>query len=88
MEDLLGPDFTFTSPYDDHIDRTSYFDRCWPNNDMFRAVHVEKVFDDGDEAFVRYRAELKTGVNFRNTEFFRFEGGRIREIEVYFGSLP
>ena len=30
MESLLDPDVTFTSPYDDHIDRKTYFERCWP----------------------------------------------------------
>ncbi|WP_371132660.1 DUF4440 domain-containing protein, partial [Phenylobacterium sp.] len=28
-EALLAPDFRFTSPYDDHIDREAWFDRCW-----------------------------------------------------------
>ncbi|MGI9025310.1 MAG: hypothetical protein ACR2GP_06965, partial [Burkholderiaceae bacterium] len=30
VERLLTDDFRFTSPYDDHIDRATYFERCWP----------------------------------------------------------
>jgi ketosteroid isomerase-like protein len=33
VENLLSEDFTFTSPYDDHINKTTYFERCWPNSD-------------------------------------------------------
>ena len=36
---------------------------------------------------MRYRAELKDGTIFRNTEYIRLEGNKIREVEVYFGSL-
>lgn len=30
-ERLIGEPFTFTSPQDDHIDRTAYFERCFPS---------------------------------------------------------
>lgn len=29
-ERLIGDPFVFTSPQDDHIDRTAYFERCFP----------------------------------------------------------
>jgi ketosteroid isomerase-like protein len=29
VETLLTDDFVFTSPYD-HLDRATYFKRCWP----------------------------------------------------------
>jgi ketosteroid isomerase-like protein len=84
-EDLLSDDFTFSSPRDDHISKTTYFERCWPNSEKFRAIHIEKLFEKDNEAFVRYRAELKDGTSFRNTEFIRVEGNKIREVDVYFG---
>jgi hypothetical protein len=34
----------------------------------------------------RYECELKEGARFRNTEYFRIEGNKIKEVEVYFGS--
>jgi ketosteroid isomerase-like protein len=85
IEALVGDDFTFSSPYDDHIDRALYFQKCWPNSEHHARFHIEKLFENGNEAFVRYELRLKSGVTFRNTEFLRLEGGKIREVEVYFG---
>jgi len=31
VEDALTDDFRFSSPYDDEIDKTMYFARCWRN---------------------------------------------------------
>ncbi|HEV7691102.1 MAG TPA: hypothetical protein VGO52_09780 [Hyphomonadaceae bacterium] len=33
LERLIASDFSFTSPYDDGIDREAYFQRCWPNHE-------------------------------------------------------
>ena len=85
IDDLLSDDFTFTSPLDDRIDRTEYFKRCWPNSENVRTFQIEKLFENGNEAFVRYECETKTGKKFRNTEWFRFEGGKLKEVQVYFG---
>ena len=37
-------------------------------------------------AFVTYKCVAKSGKNFRNTEFFSFEGDKIKRIDVYFGA--
>jgi ketosteroid isomerase-like protein len=87
LEGLLAEDFTFTSPNgDDHISKGEYFKKCWPGAEKIRAIHIDKLFQQGDEVFVRYECELKDGARFRNTEYFRIEGSKIREVEVYFGS--
>src|ERR1700710_1609491 len=86
LEGLIAEDFTFTSPWDDHIDREVYFERCWPNSERIRELHVEKIFVQGDEAFVRYELVPKEGKSFRNTEFFLVTDGKIREVQVYFGA--
>jgi ketosteroid isomerase-like protein len=86
IEPLLTDDFSFSSPHDDHINRASYFSRCWPNSERIRSFYIEKLFEKGNEAFVLYELEPATGAKFRNTEFFRIEGNKIREVEVYFGS--
>jgi ketosteroid isomerase-like protein len=86
LGDLLADDFTFTSPYDDHIDRKVYFERCWPNSANMRSFRVVKLFEQGDEAFILYEGQFKGSEIVRNTEFFRTEGGRIKAVEVYFGS--
>ncbi|HKT52959.1 MAG TPA: nuclear transport factor 2 family protein [Caulobacteraceae bacterium] len=88
IERLLSPDFTFTSPYDDHIGREAYFERCWPNSDRIKAMRIDRVIADGDDAFVLYDLEPRSGGSFRNTEFMRFEGGRLKAVEVYFGEVP
>ena len=88
LESLLADDFTFTSPWDDGIDRAAYFERCFPHAGSFRFREPMKVFAEGDEAFVMYETEGKPGGTFRNTELFRAEGGRIRSIDVFFGFIP
>ena len=86
VEDALTADFRFTSPYDDAIDKATYFERCWRNSDWIERHELERIFVEGDEAFVTYNCVAKSGRNFRNTEFFSFEGDRVKRIEVYFGA--
>jgi ketosteroid isomerase-like protein len=86
IEEILAADFQFTSPYDDAIDRETYFQRCWPGHELMRGIEVEKVMVDGDEAFVTYVVHMKDGRLFRNTEFMRFVGGELVSVNVYFGA--
>ena len=85
IEPLLSEDFTFSSPLDDNIGRQAYFERCWPNSENHRAFRIERCFSEGNEAFVTYTCERTDGAKFRNTEFFKTDGFRIRHVEVYFG---
>ena len=43
VEALLSDDFRFTSPYDDHIDRATYFKKCWPNSENIRAFRIDTL---------------------------------------------
>lgn len=86
VEELLTDDFTFTSPYDDAIDRATYFERCWPNSERIKTHLLEKIFVEGDEAFVLYKCITNEGNEFRNTEFFEFNGDKIKSVNVYFGA--
>jgi ketosteroid isomerase-like protein len=88
LEDAFADDFAFTSPYDDAIDKAAYFERCWPISTSGRMVsnEVERIFEQGGAAFVTYRVVTKTGDEFRNTEFFVFQGDRVKSIDVYFGA--
>jgi ketosteroid isomerase-like protein len=88
MEALLADDFTFTSPWDDHIDRATYFSHCWPHAGEFRFRLPMKVFVQGDEVVVVYETEGKQGGTFHNAELLRIAGGRIRSIDVFFGFIP
>jgi ketosteroid isomerase-like protein len=88
LEELLSEDFRFTSPYDDRIDKATYFDRCWPTSTSgyIRENVVERLLVEGDEAFVLYRCLTREGKQFRNTEHFLFAGDRVKAINVYFGA--
>jgi len=85
VEDALADDFIFTSPYDDAIDKARYFQRCWPNSKRIKTHVIEKIWEHGDEAVVQYRCVTIEGKEFRNTEFFRFDGDKIASVDVYFG---
>ena len=86
VENTLADDFTFTSPYDDAIDKATYFERCWPNSERIREHEIERIFAQGEEAYVTYRMVNLEGDAFRNTEFFVFQGDRIKSVDVYFGA--
>jgi ketosteroid isomerase-like protein len=86
VESFFADDFLFTSPYDDAIDKATYFDRCWQDPGWLESQQLEKIMVDGSEVFVTYRCVARDGKSFRNTEFFRFEGDKVRSIDVYFGA--
>jgi hypothetical protein len=86
VQDALTEDFRFTSPFDDEIDKSTYFERCWRNTDWIERHELERIFVDGNAAFVTYKCVAKDGKNFRNTEFFTFEGDKVKRIDVYFGA--
>ena len=86
VEESFTGDFRFTSPYDDEIDKPTYFARCWRVADWIERHELERIFVEGDGAFVTYKCVAKGGKNFRNTEFFTFEGDKIKRIDVYFGA--
>ena len=85
-ERLLADNFRFTSPNDDGIDRATYFERCWPQNEPMRDHRIEEIVVDGDKAFVTYSCASGDGKSFRNTEVLTFSGERIASVDVYFGA--
>lgn len=90
MEEAVGDPFTFTSPYDDHLDRSGFFDRCWAiGAGLFESFDIRRLVPDGqDGAFVLYEARLRRGGVIRNAEHLRFAGDRLRSVEVFFGLAP
>lgn len=86
VEDVFAADFRFTSPYDDRIDKRTYFERCWRSSNWIDRHELERVVVQGEEAFVTYKCVAKGGKSFRNTEFFAFENEKIKRIDVYFGA--
>ncbi|MGG5824053.1 nuclear transport factor 2 family protein [Falsiroseomonas sp. HW251] len=88
-ERLIAPDFHFTSPFDNGIDRASYFAICWPNSGSIAAFDLEHILEAGGKVAVTYVARTQDGRCFRNTEVMTCRNGQIAAVEVYFGwSVP
>ena len=85
IEALLHPEFTFSSPDDDRIDRAAYLDRCWPNHERIVSFTLEDACADASDALIRYRAGEVSGPGFANVEHFEFTDGLISHVDVYFG---
>ena len=89
LEKSLAPDFHFTSPLDNRLDRATYFERCWPNSKQAAAFDFINLVADGHRVFVTYEGRTTSGHRFRNTEIVAVRGNHIVDVEVYFGwSLP
>ena len=88
IEALIAPDFHFTSPLDNRLDRATYFARCWPNSEGIKGFDFVHVVADGSRVFVTYEGR-ESGRRFRNTEVVTVRGQQLVEVEVYFGwSIP
>jgi ketosteroid isomerase-like protein len=85
IEAVIADDFHFTSPLDNHIDRQTYFEHCWPNSETISDFKFVRLVQDGDQVFVTYEGATTSGRHFRNTEVLTIRSGRIVEAEVYFG---
>jgi len=85
LNSLLADSFVFNSPNDDHIDLKTYKQRCWPNAYNIARFDIDKLIVDGDDAFVTYNGWTKDGRVFRNTEYFKFKNGKIKENACFFG---
>jgi ketosteroid isomerase-like protein len=79
-ERLAAEDFVFTSPQDDHIDRATFFERCFPTADRFKDNQLLVVVPtEVDDVFVLYEYELEGGQRYRNTEVITVQDGRLTE---------
>jgi len=85
LTSLLADGFVFNSPNDDHIDLKTYKVRCWPNAVNIKRFDIEKMVVDGDDGFVTYNGWTNDGRVFRNTEYFKFIDGKIKENACFFG---
>jgi ketosteroid isomerase-like protein len=85
LDDALSDDFVFYSPPDPGIDRSTYFERCWPNAGLIESYEFVRLVESGDDVIVTYDAKKTDGKRFRNTEVLTFDGEKISKAEVYFG---
>lgn len=85
-ERLLGEDFVFTSPQDDHIGKAAFLARCFPTADRFAVYEILQLLPAGDGGvFAFYEYELTTGARYRNVEVITVRGAAILETQVFFG---
>lgn len=84
-EALIADDFSFTSPYDNGIDRAAYFEICWPNSEWMSDVQFSRLSESDGDVIVTYEATTTSGKCFRNTEVLAVCDGKITAVEVYFG---
>jgi ketosteroid isomerase-like protein len=83
---LLADDFTFTSPQDDHIDKSAYLERCFPTADRFASSEILALVASGaDSVLLLYEYELTTGERYRNAECITVRNGKLVETQVFFG---
>jgi ketosteroid isomerase-like protein len=84
---ILAENFTFTSANDDdHISKSAFKSDCWETQKSY--IHhfdIERLFAQGNEAFVKYLCHTTNGKTFRNIEYVRTRGEQIVVIECYFG---
>lgn len=86
IEGLIGEEFFFVSPADPQgLDRTGYFERCWPGAGHLAHFEFVRLIENGDEVVVTYEATRIDGSRFRNTEVLTFDGDTQTRAEVYFG---
>lgn len=82
----LDDAFTFTSPApDDHISVAEFRAKCWNQAEHIQRFEFVRIVGNEREAFALMHVITKDGRTIRNTEYFTFENGKIRSIEVFFG---
>jgi len=85
-EALLDDDLRFTSPQDDHIDKTAFMERCFPTASRFGRQEIRHAVEIAPGVvLLSYVAAGPDGSAFSNAEITHVRNGRITEIRVYFG---
>ncbi len=84
VENNITKDFTFTSPYDNRLDRETYKSKCWDSVKEIGEFEFVSIIENENEVFVRYRNVIN-GETVQNVEHFIFEGEELKEVIVFFG---
>jgi len=88
IEALIADDFHFTSPLDNRIDRTTYFERCWPLSERIEKFDFVNLVPSGDRVFATYVGRMD-GNDVQDFEIATVHDSKIVDVEVYFGwSIP
>ncbi len=83
---LLADDFTFSSPLDDHINKSDFKAGCWDTQIAYiDRFDLKQVIGTDNQAFVMYVCHTTNGKTFRNVEYFQLQERKVRAVECYFG---
>jgi hypothetical protein len=83
---LLAEDFTFSSPFDDHISKSAYKQGCWDTqSDFIKQFDLQQLSGSAGHAFVMYVCHTMNGKTFRNVEYFQLRDDKVKAVECYFG---
>ncbi len=87
VDAMLTDDFTFSSAAgDDHISKSAFKKQCYDTQiEFIDRVELESMFENANEALVKYVGHTKNGKTFRNVEHFTFRDNKIATLECYFG---
>ena len=86
LESVLGEEFTFSSPLDDHISKSDYKTGCWDTQIAFiDRFDLKQVIAADHEAFVMYICHTANGKTLKNVEYFQLRRGKVVAVECYFG---
>lgn len=81
----MADDFVFTSPQDDHIDKAAWLERCFPSAGHFDGPSKTLQIVEVDGVVLHRYEYVVDGKRWRNAEATRVAGGKVHEVEVYFG---
>jgi hypothetical protein len=72
-ERIFAPGFVFTSPQDDHIDRATWFDVCFPTAGRFVSHQVLEIVPTSSGVLSLYEYELQNGERYAMAGSSRFK---------------
>ena len=85
-QDIAADAMVFTSPQDDHIDRATYFGKCFPTASRVNSQQIMYlVAVSAEDVVLMYEYELAGGARHRNTELITVRDGQVVEVQVFFG---
>jgi len=82
---LLDPGFVFTSPQDDHIDKATWLEICFPTAGRFGSFEFLELVETSHGVIVLYEYEVTGDGLYRNAELIRVSDGLMVETQVFFG---
>lgn len=88
VSSFFDDSFTFSSAAgDDHIPLSAFKAQCWDTQSPYIGrFELLRVLAASSDAFVIYLCHMKNGKTFRNIEYSRLKGDKIKSIECYFGA--